>query len=74
MEKGDSNVSQNRTLEEIRGHEINNLHSHLQEDILSYMVFHGDSRPKLSGNVVKHDLVLITYATLVADCKGSKVL
>jgi SNF2 family DNA or RNA helicase len=38
------------------------------------MVFHGDGRPKLHENVIEHDLVLTTYATLVADCKGSKVL
>ncbi|KAH9212630.1 SNF2 family N-terminal domain-containing protein [Leptodontidium sp. 2 PMI_412] len=48
--------------------------SHLREDALSYMVFHGDGRPKLPQNIIGHDLVLTTYATLVADSKGAKVL
>jgi len=38
------------------------------------MVFHGDGRAKLPENLIENDLVLTTYATLVADCKGPAVL
>lgn len=53
---------------------IDMCNSHLREDALSYMVFHGDGRPKLPQKIIDHDLVLTTYATLVADTKGAKVL
>ncbi|KAG4435757.1 hypothetical protein IFR05_008771 [Cadophora sp. M221] len=48
--------------------------THLREDALTYMVFHGDGRPRLPRKIIEHDVVLTTYATLVADCKGAKVL
>jgi hypothetical protein len=74
LEAGNINVSRNLKFDEIRAYEIDHRDSHLQEAILSCMVFHGKSRPKFPESVIGHDLVLTTYATLVADSKGSKVL
>ncbi|KAH7330240.1 SNF2 family N-terminal domain-containing protein [Rhexocercosporidium sp. MPI-PUGE-AT-0058] len=48
--------------------------THLHDGALNYVVFHGDGRPKLPQKIVEHDIVLTTYATLVADCKGARIL
>jgi SNF2 family DNA or RNA helicase len=74
LEEGNSNVSQDLSLFYLKVDETDNNDSHLKQDTLSYMVFHGDGRPKLPECVTEHDLVLTTYATLVADCKGPGVL
>jgi len=73
LEAGNSNVSQDLP-NGIKSYGIVNNESHLKEDTLNYMVFHGDGRAKLPENLIENDLVLTTYATLVADCKGPAVL
>jgi len=73
LEEGNSNVRQALS-RFILMYETDNSGSHLKEDALSYIVFHGDRRPKLPEYVIDHDLVLTTYATMIADCKGSGVL
>jgi hypothetical protein len=73
LEEGNSSVSQDLPPLYQKG-DIDKSDSHMKEDTLSYIVFHGDGRLKLPKCVTDHDLVLTTYATLVADCKGSEVL
>ncbi|KAJ4013298.1 hypothetical protein NW752_007594 [Fusarium irregulare] len=48
--------------------------SHFKDGSLRVITFHGDSRPTQSTALLDHDIVLTTYATLVADFKRRKVL
>jgi len=41
---------------------------------LSITTFHGDKRTKRTNDLCDVDIVLTTYATLVADRKGRKLL
>lgn len=45
---------------------------HLRPNALKVLAFHGDKRPGSKELVVDHDIVLTTYATLVADCRSAK--
>lgn len=74
MEERDSNVSANLNISYTESKSADICNSHLREDALSYLVFHGDGRPRLPQRIIENDIVLTTYATLVADYKGSKVL
>jgi SNF2 family DNA or RNA helicase len=47
---------------------------HVEPGTLRICIFHGSSRPKSPVEVIDHDLVLTTYATLSADSKAFRVL
>ncbi|RBR14484.1 uncharacterized protein FIESC28_07720 [Fusarium coffeatum] len=48
--------------------------SHFKDGSLRTIMFHGDSRPTQQTALMDYDIVLTTYATLVADFKHRKVL
>jgi SWI/SNF-related matrix-associated actin-dependent regulator of chromatin subfamily A3 len=53
---------------------LTDFRSHTEPGILKICVFHGPDRPQSPEGVVKHDMVLTTYATLAADYKARRVL
>ncbi|KAF5498770.1 DNA repair protein RAD5A [Colletotrichum fructicola] len=50
------------------------IQRHVLRECLNTIVFHGQSRPHDSKSLLKTDIVLTTYGTLVAEEKGRKVL
>ncbi|KAJ3459956.1 hypothetical protein MRS44_016029 [Fusarium solani] len=47
---------------------------HFRDGSLRVLIFHGESRPTLPTAMKDHDIVLTTFATLIADFKRGKVL
>ncbi|RSL61430.1 hypothetical protein CEP54_006267 [Fusarium duplospermum] len=52
----------------------NEVSRHFRDGSLRVLIFHGESRPTLPTAMKDHDIVLTTFATLVADFKRGKVL
>ncbi|KAF4468540.1 DNA repair rad5 [Fusarium albosuccineum] len=52
----------------------NEVSRHFRDGSLQVLTFHGESRPTSSSAMMGHDIVLTTFATLVADYKRGKVL
>uniref|UniRef100_L2GAP1 DNA repair protein rad5 n=1 Tax=Colletotrichum fructicola (strain Nara gc5) TaxID=1213859 RepID=L2GAP1_COLFN len=50
------------------------IQRHVLRECLNTIVFHGQSRPHDSKSLLKTNIVLTTYGTLVAEEKGRKVL
>ncbi|KAJ3548305.1 hypothetical protein NM208_g1071 [Fusarium decemcellulare] len=50
------------------------IEKHFGIGTLTTAVFHGDQRAKAIEGIINFDLVLTTYATLLADSKGRRVL
>ncbi|RTE72192.1 hypothetical protein BHE90_013394 [Fusarium euwallaceae] len=52
----------------------NEVSRHFRDGSLRVLIFHGESRSTLPTAMKDHDIVLTTFATLVADFKRGKVL
>ncbi|KAF4989707.1 hypothetical protein FDECE_14622 [Fusarium decemcellulare] len=52
----------------------NEVSRHFRDGSLQVLTFHGESRPTLPSAMMGRDIVLTTFATLVADYKRGKVL
>lgn len=50
------------------------MSSHFVGGALKFVLFHGQDRPRQTEDLKPFDLVLTTYATLAADCKGLGLL
>jgi len=71
LEEGSVHVSVSRAT---HNNMLTDIHSHVKPGTLRICIFHGSSRPKSPEEVIDHDLVLTTYATLSADSKVLRVL
>ncbi|RAK96413.1 uncharacterized protein BO80DRAFT_459041 [Aspergillus ibericus CBS 121593] len=49
---------------------VNQIKEHLQDDALSYYVFHGSSRTNDVDELSKYDLVITTYSIVLSELSG----
>ncbi|EQL35173.1 hypothetical protein BDFG_03154 [Blastomyces dermatitidis ATCC 26199] len=52
------------------GNWVNQIEEHLEEDALSYYVFHGPTRTEDPDELSKYDLIITTYSTILSELSG----
>ncbi|KAK2746786.1 hypothetical protein FQN57_002828 [Myotisia sp. PD_48] len=52
------------------GNWVSQIKEHLKENALSYYVFHGTSRTEDPEELLKYDIVITTYTTVLSDISG----
>lgn len=52
------------------GNWVSQIKEHLEENAITYYVFHGPSRTEDPGELAKYDIIITTYSTILSDVSG----